>query len=85
MRAKSDYTVELLDHFFDEETGTYVFVMPYYRKGNLSSLLSYTKWTKLDILSFLYQICQAFLSFNKKGACWHLDLKPDNILVKAEG
>lgn len=55
--------------------------MPYYSKGNLSQLLQ-KKWNKLDILSFLYQICQAFLSFSKQGACWHLDLKPDNILVK---
>jgi serine/threonine protein kinase len=60
--------------------------MPYYRKGNLSSYLDrYKKWSKLDILCFLYEMCQAFLSFNKKGACWHLDLKPDNILVKADG
>ena len=28
----------------------------------------------------------AFLSFDKHvGGCWHLDLKPDNILIKAEG
>jgi serine/threonine protein kinase len=88
MRAKSDYTVELLDHFFDEELITYVFVMPYYSKGSLQDHVSENskRWDKLDILCFLYQICQAFLSFSQQGGgCWHLDLKPDNILIKAEG
>lgn len=84
MRAKSDYTVELLDHFYDENLCAYIFVMSYYSKGSLTNVLN-KNWTKLDILCFMYQICQAFLSFNKKGACWHLDLKPDNILVKADG
>lgn len=84
MRAKSDYTVELLDHFYDEDLRTYIFVMPYYSKGNLSNFLDRV-WSKLDILCFMFQICQAFLSFTKKGGCWHLDLKPDNILVKANG
>lgn len=58
--------------------------MPYYNKGNLTSFMK-KEWNRIDILCFLFQICQAFLSFDKKGACWHLDLKPDNILVKAEG
>ena len=54
--------------------------MPYYNKGNLTSFMK-KEWNRIDILCFLFQICQAFLSFDKKGACWHLDLKPDNILI----
>jgi serine/threonine protein kinase len=61
--------------------------MPYYSKGSLQDYLqsNKNKWEKLDILCFLYQICQAFLSFSEHGGCWHLDLKPDNILIKSEG
>ena len=60
--------------------------MPFYRKGSLSDCLKNKKiQTPTDILCFLYQITMAFLSFDKHAGCWHLDLKPDNILVKAEG
>ena len=53
MRAKSDYTVELLDHFYDEDSKTYIFVMPYYRKGNLTDYLD-KKWDFSEILCFLF-------------------------------
>ena len=35
-RAKSDYSVELVDNFYDPEEESYVLVMPYYRKGSLA-------------------------------------------------
>ena len=42
------------------------------------------KWSKLEILCFLSQVCEAFLSI-QHAACWHLDLKPDNIILKSDG
>ena len=58
--------------------------MPYYRKGSLADEIKNIT-TQTGIISFLYQITMAFLAFDKHAGCWHLDLKPDNILVKAEG
>ena len=39
MMAKSDNTVPLISHYYDEMEQSYVFVMPYYKKGNLSKLM----------------------------------------------
>lgn len=59
--------------------------MPYFSKGNLTEYISNKKWDKLDILTFLYQMAEAFIVMNRKiNTCWHLDLKPDNILVKSD-
>ena len=58
--------------------------MPYYRKGTLSNHIKRIK-TQTDIVCLLYQITMAFLAFSKYEGCWHLDLKPDNILFKDEG
>ena len=81
-RAKSDYSVELLDNFYDPDTESYILVMPFYRKGSLAEQIKKIK-TQTDIICLLYQITMAFLVFDKHAGCWHLDLKPENILVKA--
>lgn len=80
MKTKSDNTVPLIDHYFDEQDQSYVFVMPYYKKGNLTKYMD-KKWSKTEILCFLSQICEGFLSLIH-ASCWHLDLKPDNIILK---
>jgi serine/threonine protein kinase len=43
--TKSDYTIDLIDYFYDEdyEGGSYIFVMPYCRDGSLSKLMQ-RKW-----------------------------------------
>ena len=84
-RAKSDYSVSLIDNFYDPEEESYVLVMPFYRNGSLGDEIKNIK-SPTQVLCFLYQITMAFLSFDKNlGGCWHLHLKPDNILVKSEG
>ena len=39
--AHSDFTMELIDHFYDEDyqNGSYIFVMPFYKKGSLTEII----------------------------------------------
>ncbi len=82
-KIKSDYTLDLLDHFYDEKLAAYILVLPFYRKGNLSTIM-HRIWDPKDILLFLFQIQKALIEIFKSNI-WHLDLKPDNILIKSEG
>lgn len=39
MAAKSDNAVSLINHYYDESEQSYIFVMPYYKKGSLVRLM----------------------------------------------
>ena len=45
--SHSEFTMKLIDHFYDDDlnNGSYIFVMPFYKKGNLSDLLP-KQWEK---------------------------------------
>lgn len=34
LKTKSEYVLELIDHFYDEELGSYILVTPYYKMGS---------------------------------------------------
>lgn len=58
-------------------------VMPYYKKGNLTSL----QLDKIEILDKLYvfkQICEG-VAFSHSNGIIHRDLKPENILISDDG
>lgn len=83
LRTSSDYTLQLIDHFHDQNENMYIFIMPICKSGSLTSKM-FEKWSLENILLFMYQISQAFIDLSKKQIM-HLDLKPDNILIKAPG
>jgi hypothetical protein len=35
--AKSDYSLDLVDHFFEEENKVYILVMPYCKLGSIEA------------------------------------------------
>ncbi len=63
VNAQSDHSLELYDHFLDEENSQYIFVMPFCKFGSLEKKLN-DDWTLDSILLFLYQITQAFVDFS---------------------
>lgn len=63
--AKSDYSLELYDHFFDRSNLQYILVMPFCKFGSLEKKIN-ENWSLDSILLFMYQITQAFVDFSEK-------------------
>ena len=83
LKAKSEYVLELFDHFYDDDLGSYIIITPYYRNGSFETLMS-KDWEFEELLLFFYQIAKGLFDLSKKDIL-HLDLKPENILIKAPG
>jgi len=82
-KLKSDYTIELIDHFYDSLQKEYIIVLPFCEKGSLDGLMKEDNHWKLEsIYLLLHQIQKGFMEMYKNNI-WHLDLKPENILIKS--
>ena len=43
-KAESEYVLELVDAFYDNDIGSYVLVTPYYKQGSFDNLMGKKDW-----------------------------------------
>lgn len=81
---KGDHVVHIYD-LFDENNTTY-YVMDYVEGESLASYMEHTgkPLTEEQALYILDQVLDALSEVHAKQI-WHLDLKPDNILINRQG
>lgn len=83
-KLKSEHIVRVYDLF--EENGTAYYVMDFIQGENLSEKLKRTgqPLAEDEALSIVGQVLDALKTAHRQGI-WHLDLKPANIMVDANG
>jgi len=77
---QSRHVVHVHDMF--EENGTVYYVMDYVQGESLADLLESTRtpFQESQVLGFMRQILDALEEIHRKHI-WHLDLKPDNVML----
>ncbi len=82
-KLKHPNIVNVMEFF--EANNTCYYVMEYLSGGDLDSLIEYHgKLSEADVLKYTRQIAEA-LSFMHKNKMLHLDLKPKNVMLNANG
>jgi len=81
---KGEHVVHIYDLF--EENGTTYYIMDYVRGESLASYMEHTgkPLTEEQTLYILDQLLEGLEEVHQKQI-WHLDLKPDNIMIDRDG
>ncbi len=83
-RARHPYVAELLALFMDPATEAFYIVMPLYTLGQLDEWIRECKPDQISLRRVLYQVLLA-LAHLHSHCIIHMDVKPANILISAEG
>lgn len=83
IKSNSEYVLELIDHFYDDNLSSYILVTPYYKMGSFETLMK-KDWELDELFLFFYEIAKGLFDLSKSQIL-HLDLKPDNILIRSPG
>jgi hypothetical protein len=83
-RARHPYVAELLALFMDPATEAFYIVMPLYTLGQLDEWVRECKPDQISLRRVLYQVLLALAHLHSHRII-HMDVKPANILISAEG
>ena len=64
IKCNSEYVLELVDHFYDEDLGAYILVTPLCKMGALDSLMK-KEWDFDELLLLFFQLSKGLFDLSR--------------------